>query len=544
MTGLRTWWGRQTDALNVQWVRVQTYRSALAAVVRECLRHFKYPIAAAVMLGVIGLGAQIGALGLVLYVVRHFERADPTAFRTPLFDFAMSADAFGVFVAIISALLLLATYMQYRAQRDIFRFMMDYEKFVSRRAFDIAVQLPVPGLKSVNDSAERAQLGRLVGTVPRYCSGFIKRLVGAFVPAVQTAVALAALLRVDFLTTLGVLAILAVAALGLYWVNAHAIKLSHQQEVVVADLALERGELLKALYMEPGKTPVNFGEHLCGPIYARASRTFFDSLLVIDQSRLVAGLSAAVVLAVVLAVKGREVLFGGGSVAQFLIYVMALHYFSTGCRNIAGMFTALNRFYPVISRYAQLLQIETGLTESPPVEFMSVLVRDLASNADVRIKWHAGRRVGLLLQRPASREQLVPLMNLLHVPGLRPRVGFVDYRLVELLTEPAVAVSAALKPPQSAAPIVVVPATAKFEEPKSVVIHCGQPASFPPGALAAMDDVLLVCADGRLTRCAPAWAEDNHRALAKMIAEAKVAAAQHNQASRATAALQLDENAI
>ena len=538
-----TWWRGRTSALRVQWARVGTYRSAVVLVVRECLRHFKYPIAAAVILGLIGLGAQLGALGLVLYVVRHFERAEPTAFHTPLFDFVLSADAFGVFVAVISALLLLATYIQYRAQRDIFRFMLNYEQYVCQRIFDIAAQLPVPGMKFINDVAEKARFGRLLVTIPRYSAGFVRRLVGALVPAVQTVVALAVLLKFDFLTTLAVLAVLAVASLGLYWVNAHAIKLSHQQETVAGELALERNELLKVLYQGPGDSAVNFSEHLRGRAYSHAGQTYYDSLLVIDHSRLVAGLAAAVVLGMVLAIKGRDVLFSGGSVAQFLAYVMALHYFSTGCRTIAGMFTALNRFYPVISRHAQLLQAEPVRVLAQPVETMTVVVRDLASDADLRLKWHAGRRVGLLLLRPASREQLVPLMNLLQVPGARPRIGFVDYRLVELLPAPGAGVRSAKTSLPSPAPLVVVPAMTQVDEPASVVLHCGPLASFQPGALAALDDVLLVRADGRLTRCVPAWAEDNRRALAAMLVEAKLAAAQ-NQASRAAAALQLDEDAV
>lgn len=541
MTGLAAWWRRRSTAVGVQWARVQTYRSVVALVLRECLHHFKFALAAAVMMGVAGLAAQLGALGLVLYVVRHFERAEPTAFHTPLFDFVLSADAFGVFVAVISTLLLLATYAQYRAQRDIFRFMFNYEQYVCRRVFDIAAQLPVPGMRLLNHAAEKAHLGRLLVTVPRYSAGFVRRLVGAFVPAVQTVVALVVLLKLDFMTTLGVLAILAMAAIGLYWVNAYAIKLSHQQESVAGDFALERSELLKALYQEPGKTPVDFGEHLRGRAYARAGQTYYDSLLVIDHSRLLAGLAAAVVLGMVLAIKGREVLFSGGSIAQFLAYVMALHYFSAGCRNIAGMFTALNRFYPVISRHAQLLQAEPASVVAQSSATMTVVVRDLASDSDVRLKWQVGRRVGLLLLRPASREQLVPLMNLLQVPGMRPGIGSVDYRLVELLSAPGASVVADEK--TSPAPITVVPAMAPIDEPETLLIHCGPLASFSPGALAALDEVLLVRADGRLTRCAPAWAEANRRALAAMLAEAKAAAAQ-NQASRAAAALLLDEEAV
>ena len=543
MNGLGSWWRRRASAFGVQWARVRTYCTGVTLVLGECLRHFKFPIASAVVLGVIGLGAQVGALGLVLYVVRHFERAEPTEFHTPLFDFALSADEFGVFVAVISTLLLLATYVQYRAQRDIFRFMLDYEQYVCRRVFNIAAQLPVPGLKIINDAAEKARFARLLVTIPRYSAGFVKRIVGAFVPAVQTVVALAALLRLDFLTTLGVLVILALSALALYWVNAHAIKLSHQQETVTGELALERNELLKALYQEPGKTPVNFGDHLRGRAYGRAGQTYYDSLLVIDQSRLVAGLAAAVVLGMVLAVKGREVLFSGESIAQFLAYVVALHYFSAGCRNIAGMFTALNRFYPVISRHAQLLQAALPSAEPHTVESMSVVVRDLASDTDVRLKWRAGRRVGLLLLRPPSREQLLPLMNLLHVAGAPPCIGFVDYRLVELLPDQWTGAASADALPAPPAPLVVAPAMADIDGRETVVIHCGPLASFLPGALAALDEVLLVRADGRLTRCVPAWAEDNRRVLAAMLVATKAAAA-HNPASRAVAALQFDEDLV
>ncbi len=544
MSGITHWWRQRTSAFAVQWARVCTYRTAVALVLGECLRHFKYPIALAVVLGVIGLGAQVGALGLILYVVRHFEQDQPTEFHTPLFDFALSANEFTVFVALISTLLLLATYVQYRAQHDMFRTMRNYEEYVCRRVFEIAARLPVPGMKAINDAAEKARLARLLTTLPRYSAGFVKRIVGAFVPAVQTVISLFALLKLDIVTTLGVLVILAVSAFALYWVNAHAIKLSHEQETVAGALALERNELLKTLYQEPGKTPVSFGEHLRSAAYGRAGKNYYDSLLVIDQSRLVAGLAAAVVLGMVLAIKGREVLFSGVSIAQFLAYVMALHYFSSGCRNIAGIFTALNRFYPAISRHAQLLLAEVPPREARAVSSMQVTVHDLASEVEQRLSWRAGQRIGLLTQRAASREQLLPLMNGLHVPGNAARVGFVDYRLVELLPDAgktATTGTTVTTIAQAQAQVVVVPAMAELHEPDALLIHCGPLASFTPGALACLDEVLFVNADGRLTRVERDWAEHNREALAALLAAAKAAVAKA-LATRPAAALALDED--
>lgn len=543
MSGLRSWWRARAAALGVQFARVRTYRTAVALVLGECLRHFKLPLAWSVLLGVIGLGAQVGALALMLYVVRHFERDQTTEFNTPLFDFALSANEFAIFVTLISTLLLVATYMQYRAQRDMFRIMFDYEQYVCRRVFDIAARLPVPGMKAINDAAEKARLARLLVTVPRYSAGFVKRIVGAVVPALQTVVALAVLIKLDILTTLWVLVLLAVSGVLLYWVNAHAIKLSHQQEEVMGDLALERGEIIKALYQESGKAPVNFGAHLRGSTYGRAGQTYYDSLLVIDQSRLVAGLAAALVLGMVLAVKGDEVLFSSGSIAQFLAYVMALHYFSTGCRNIAGSFTALNRLYPVISRHAQLLQAELPAREARAVDSISLTVRDMATDADQRLQWRAGRRVALLLPRAASREQLLPMMNLLHVPGGVARIGSVDYRLVELQHDTVPAQRPVQIMPAAPVLLVVAAAMAEVDAAAAVSIHCGPLASFTPGSLAGLDDVLFVRADGRLTRVDATWAEHNRKALQLLLNEAKVAAAQA-QVSPAAAALALDEDLL
>ena len=540
MSACGSWWRARTHALGVQSARVRTYRTAVTLVLGECLRHFRLRLAWSVLLGVIGLGAQVGALALILYVVRHFEHDQPTAFHTPLFDFVLSANEFTIFVTVISTLLLLATYMQYRAQRDMFRIMFDYEQYVCRRVFDIAARLPVPGMKAINDAAEKARLARLLVTVPRYSAGFVKRVVGAVVPALQTVVALAALVTLDILTTLGVLVVLAVAGVVLYWVNAHAIKLSHQQETVMGDLALERGEIIKALYQESGKAPVNFGAHLRGPAYGRAGQTYYDSLLVIDQSRLVAGLAAAAVLGMVLAVKGPHVLFSAGSIAQFLAYVMALHYFSSGCRNIAGSFTALNRLYPVISRHAQLLLAELPPREARAVDMLTLTVRDLESDADQRLQWRAGRRVALLLPRVASREQLLPLMNLLQVPGSVARIGFVDYRLVELQHDSMSSKRPAEIRPASPVMLVVAPAMAEVHAATAVSIHCGPLPSFTAGGLEGFDDVLFIRADGRLTRVAAAWAEANRNVLQKLLNKAKAAASQ-TQASRAADALAVDD---
>lgn len=542
MSGISTWWRARRAALDVQWARVRAYRTAVALVLGECLRHFKWPLTLSVVLGVIGLGAQVGALALILYVVRHFERDQPAAFHTALFDFVLSADQFSMFVAVISVLLLLATYMQFRAQRDMFRTMLDYERHVCRRVFEIATRLPVPGMRNINDGAERARLARLLATVPRYSAAFVKRIVGAVVPALQTVVALAALIKLDMLTTLVVLVFLALAGVALYWVNAHAIKLSHEQESVMNELAAERSELVKSLYQEPGKPPVNVGAHLRGPAYGRAGQTYYDSLLVIDQSRLVAGLGAAVVLGMVLAVKGREVLFSSGSIAQFLAYVMALHYFSSGCRNIAGSFTALNRFYPVISRHAQLLQADTPSSTASTVESVSITVRDHSSETDQRLVWRAGQRVGLLLPRAASREQLLPLINLIHVPGGVARIGFVDYRLVELHGDvpPAQRSSAALAAP---AQLVVASALAEIEAPAQVVVQCGPLASFSAGSLARLDTLLFVRADGRLTRLDAEWAESHRKEVKLLLAEAK-AAATEALAAKGGAALGLDEDLL
>jgi ABC-type multidrug transport system fused ATPase/permease subunit len=542
MTAISSWWRARRAALAVQWARVRTYRTAVTLVLGECLRHFKFPILWSVVLGVVGLGAQVGALGIIVYVVRHFEHDEPAEFHTPLFDFVLSANEFSLFVAMISVLLLLATYVQYRAQSDMFRVMLDYEQYVCRRVFDIAARLPVPGMRAINDVADKARLARLLVTVPRYSAGFVKRIVGALVPILQAVVALIALFKLDILTTFGVLAILAVSGVVLYWVNAHAIKLSHEQEGVMGALAQERGEIIKALYQDAGQQPVNFGAHLRGLAYGRAGRNYYDSLLVIDQSRLVAGLGAAVVLGMVLAIKGREVLFGGGSIAQFLAYVMALHYFSTGCRNIAGSFTALNRFYPVISRHAQLLLAAVAAPATPAVETMNVTVREAQSDSERRLTWRPGQRVGLVLPRAASREQLLPLMNSLHVPGVATRVGFVDYRLVELQHDaPPSRATAAL--PAAPAGLVVTTASAEVDAPQSLVVHCGTLANFTAGSLAALDDVLLVRADGRLLRLEPAWAEANRKAVQAIINEAKAAAAAA-QAARGAAALALDEDLL
>ncbi len=190
---------------------------------------------------------------------------------------------------------------------------------------------------------------------------------------------------------------------------------------------------------------------------------------------------------------------------------------------------------------ALILYVVRHFERDQPATFHTALF-DFVLSADQRLVWRAGQRVGLLLPRAVSREQLLPLINVIHVPGGGARIGFVDYRLVELLgdVQPAHSSRAVLAAP---AQLVVASALAEVDAPAAVVIQRGPLASFSAGSLARLDALLLVRADGRLTRLDAEWAESHRKEVKLLLAEAKAAATQ-GLAAKGGAALSLDEDLL
>lgn len=512
-------WGRLRGLGERQHLRIAAYLAATGQVLGDARAALGWALPQALAMGLAGLAAQLGVLALVLLLMRNVEsQAGRVGDTVMVFGHPLGHLPLLAFAGVVALLLLGAAALHYGGQRALFAAIARYERHVYSCLLELAVALPLPAQPRLNELAGGRAANRLLASLPRGCAMFVRRVFGAVVPVAQALLALIALVRLDPLTTTGVLAILVLAGVALYRINLDTVRLTRAQDERSAEWVRERQQLLREIALQPRRdSAMRRADHVAGAAYRTAQDGFFARRLAIDKSQLVSAVAGALIVGVVLATKGRSTLLGGGSVTALIAYLLALQYFVTGVRSLAGMVTAINRFVPALERYAEFLDARQR-PHSAPVP-LALKANDLQRGGTVRLELAPGQRWVLLVGGVPSREDLVALCNASRPLGQPCAPGWLEFRG----TTPAVAREEGVGLVAGTAVALAVATPAAIEiELREARAECLQELRG--------EGLLWCAADGRVWHCATTLAATQPERVIAAVREGAVRASRREAA--------------
>jgi len=217
-------------------------------------------------------------------------------------------------------------------------------------------------------------------------------------------------------------------------------------------------------------------------------------------------------------------------VTALIAYVIALQYFSSGLRNVTGMATAINRFYPQVARVAVFLRLRGDPAQDSDDNgdpgSVSLTVTDLVSGRRSKCELAAGTRVCLLTRRAGARDALVDFVERLRLAAGPPVIGMLDYRIGDISGIGGAAPTTESAPGAehlSRTRLVVRNGACNGRQscPSTVTeIYCATVADHDGVGFGAYARVMFVRHDGEIMACTPVWADEHRHELTSSAANA------------------------
>jgi hypothetical protein len=515
--------------------RVSLYLVVMKLLFRDARRVTHFEIPAAVSIGIAALTAQVGAFSAILYVFSHIEESQPQSLPAAIMGVNINGATFISFALLIGSLTVAATFFQYASERKVSKAVKKFEAHAYRSLLTISTYLPLPGAATANEFIGVRMIGQTLSSVPRICSMSLRRFVAGVVPLVQTVVALGTLLILDVMTTTVVVAVLLLAGFSIYSINLAAVRLGWKVESTVTELNADRKSVMRQLsFSSKGDIRQVVADHTAGPVYIAAIDAFFDRLLIIDKSTFATGVIGAVLLAMVVGVNGWQVMFGDGSMAALLAYLLALRYFSSGVQSVVSTVTGINQLFPRVLRYWRLVSLMDAkrICPIPEGEPLFIVVEDLETSAGRTIPFSVGSYFHIVGEKDLTKEMLVPFMDRIKWSGDAPPLGFVDYQFSPLTDTDEVIPNSQLTSagvtdqdpvdliwPVDYSPRLIVrnqiatdAAVNKVPENSTVVEYC-RLADFRDELAAGGELVIVLLSEKRVACCSYAWLDKNRADL-------------------------------
>jgi ABC-type multidrug transport system fused ATPase/permease subunit len=340
-------------------MRLGTYAEVTLWMVKDTLLRNRWQNLLGTSLQFAGLSAQVIAVTLTLGYAQRLES------NTPLdivgFEFIPQASIpLLVFVAAASGgLLLISSLMTWASQKIILNLRRGYYEFCMERLFRLLKERGAPQQLKQTEGQVRA-LFMLVRRDGLYCSRYYGALIGAIVPGVTAAAALATCIYTDWTLTIALFAALGVIGPILYRGNRQSSGLSNQVDQRAPACAKElRGQLLEGL-QGADKTMVE------RPDSDAWMDAYMGRLGAAIHSDLVVNLLMSAAISTLVAGVGYQSITSHAGWGRIVIYLVALRYFLVHLKGLARMITTMNQFYVQSSRYrAYVLHGQIPIEGSP-----------------------------------------------------------------------------------------------------------------------------------------------------------------------------------
>lgn len=354
----------------------QTFRSRLRRylgiskwMAMDALWRYRRAVLGILTASSLGVVSQAAALAMIISYAQALQDGKTFELIGTLFDIRASYTVLAVTALGATVLLGFSALCIYWAATRSLTMGREYEVFCNKRAISLATHVvhatqPGAGFPVADD-----RVMSMIAGDGRLCARGFRNLVNAIPAAMAFIVFSAAMVYLDPLLTLIVVAILASAGLLLYRVGLAAAGGTMQMESSQYYAGPEKRAIRDTLSW--GAAPWAVDHPILKSIFETGHlRKVIDARLGADASQesgtAISAILGAVVLAVIILVKGAEIMMSGEGWGDLFVFLLvgrfALSYFLNLSQNLTG----LNRLYPRIARYFLFVDSAEGTAATDP----------------------------------------------------------------------------------------------------------------------------------------------------------------------------------
>lgn len=362
-------------------VRMAGYRIVAGWFWRDAFVRFWGKSVTVLVFSVLSIGFLLLALGKVLAYARALENGSTIEFlgysviprQSMTLLMVVAIGACGSFA--------LSFGFRYAGKIKALSLGRSYEEFCAKRAIALlANHGGHPEAREWVDSAGKALQGD-----PRYCGRVARITIGIVLPVLTFLGTFAMLLWLDARLTIIVLILMGGALPILYAINVKGARHSVAMENYAKPAGKAKQELLELAAKGDGQTTPHSPEiekaFAKGPI-ARHLDAYVGRLRASDNSELLTNILMGLGLAIILAVKGAELLAYGQGWSELASFMIALRFNLQSATQASKILTGVNRFYPQVGRHCRFVRGLEGLPVAPAATVLSSAIGDLEDNDD------------------------------------------------------------------------------------------------------------------------------------------------------------------
>ena len=469
---------------------------ALAWVVADGAWRLRRWAGAAVAAGLLGLGLQLAAFGMVFRYIRAVEHNRWIAWpglRGPARDLPalLWATAGGAALCWLGGAVAV-----YAARVLPLRMRRAYQEFCWARAVPLLWRLPLPDAPQANRWVAQGLAGRVIGKGARAAGRLLAAAMNALLPLGRLAACVVVLLWIHWPMTLLLLGLAAAGLLFQTRYNRAAGGLSMRMERG----ASSAGKALRSLLAGGGATADVAAAALRDNEAARQWDALIGRLELRERAALAMNILGAAALLIVMAVVSGGTRTGALEWTLVVAYLAALKYFIANLGLIGSVLTSVGRFLPQVVRYQEfVMEIERAEPSAADGERPARLKLERADGGPP-VDWGGAGRRWVAAGAAGAREIACRLQ--LAADG-RPRIA--------VLPAPERAADGErLRTAAEAAAVVVADeawaragaALAAAAQAAAVFLVCRR---LPPEEAAAEEEAVVAEAEGGLRACTVGW---------------------------------------
>jgi hypothetical protein len=330
---------------------------------------FKSSIVWILITGFLSVTVQVWAIGTVVYYARLLESGKPYRLLGFTFLPRSSPALLGVVAVTVLVSILLASLLIFYSQTKTISLARQYQDFCAERVLRLSAAGFGAWMPELNQPASDTLLLKIARSDGRFLGRGLMTIIGGFVPTLTAIVGLGALFLLNLPVTLLLVSIIAFSVLFHFRISVIGARHSKVTEDHTAAASAELRQVLRwhrdVAHPTPGP-PWWQVRVLQEGRYRRYMDGYEGRLQAMTQSQMVSNVTFGVVLCILVALLGGEVLWSQQGWGRLLGYVVALRYSFSALTDVSRRLIGVNRFYPQFRRYASFLKLAQAKAEAVP----------------------------------------------------------------------------------------------------------------------------------------------------------------------------------
>ncbi len=345
---------RFSEPINLFKTRLVRYSYIFRKLIVDSLVRFKWPTLVILVCGISGAFFLAAAMGQILFYARALETNTPIHLAGLIIE-PRSPELFIFFSTGLLILLVVSSVSTFYSNSRIFKLMMDYESFCSKRIYLILARstgLNAPGYFATYDNRS---LLKLLNIDSRYIGKLLQLILRLIQPSLIILFAIGALFYIDYALTFFLMFFACLSFVFHYRNNLKGANDQIEMELSISEAMKIKNDFIKGISNR--NTPFSKSYKVLidesfkkGPIQSN-QHYYRGRFQVIENAGFINDLTTALLIIMVLLILGKSAFSNQGSWGTLIVYLIALRYCMGQFKQMSVTFTNINRFHSIFTRY-------------------------------------------------------------------------------------------------------------------------------------------------------------------------------------------------